>query len=70
MKPLRSAFIVLSILLMSIVSVETATFLNIPGFSGFFSKAEARMGRPVTPVSVAGAGRRTVRRCAAGVYNC
>ena len=36
----------------------------------FVSKAEARMGRPATPVSVAGVGRRTVRRCAAGVYSC
>ncbi len=34
------------------------------------SEAEARIGRPLTPVSVAGVGRRTVRRCAAGVYNC
>lgn len=33
-------------------------------------QAEARVGRPLTPVSVAGVGRRTVRRCAAGVYNC
>jgi len=32
--------------------------------------AEARVGRPLTPVSVAGTARRTVRRCAAGVYNC
>lgn len=37
---------------------------------GLFAPAEARLGRPATPVSVAGAGRRTVRRCAAGVYNC
>jgi hypothetical protein len=34
------------------------------------SPAEARVGRPLTPVSVAGVTRRTVRRCAAGVYNC
>jgi hypothetical protein len=32
--------------------------------------AEARIGRPLTPVSVAGVGRRTVRRCAVGVYYC
>jgi len=32
--------------------------------------AQARVGRPLTPVSVAGVGRRTVRRCAVGVYNC
>ncbi len=32
--------------------------------------AMARVGRPLTPVSVAGVARRTVRRCAVGVYNC
>jgi hypothetical protein len=31
--------------------------------------AEARVGRPLTPVSVAGVARRSARRCAAGVYN-
>lgn len=41
-----------------------------PGNHGFISAAEARVGRPLTPVSVAGVARRTVRRCAAGVYNC
>ena len=34
------------------------------------SVAEAVVGRPLTPVSVAGVARRTSRRCAAGVYNC
>lgn len=37
---------------------------------GFISTAEAIVGRPLTPVSGAGVARRTVRRCAAGVYNC
>ncbi|MBB3319554.1 MULTISPECIES: hypothetical protein [unclassified Rhizobium] len=32
--------------------------------------AEARVGRPLTPVSVAGVARRSARRCAAGVYYC
>lgn len=36
----------------------------------FVSTAEARVGRPLTPVSAAGVARRTVRRCAAGVYYC
>jgi hypothetical protein len=40
----------------------------LPG--SWTSTAEARIGRPATPVSVAGVGRRTVRRCAVGVYNC
>jgi hypothetical protein len=34
------------------------------------SSAEAVVGRPLTPVSVAGVARRTARRCAAGVYDC
>jgi hypothetical protein len=33
-------------------------------------RANAVVGRPLTPVSVAGVARRTTRRCAAGVYNC
>jgi hypothetical protein len=33
-------------------------------------EAQARIGRPLKPVSVAGVGRRTLRRCAVGVYNC
>ena len=43
---------------------------GIFGFPGFVTTAQARVGRPLTPVSVAGVARRTVRRCAAGVYNC
>jgi hypothetical protein len=34
------------------------------------STAQAIIGRPATPVSVAGVARRTTRRCAAGVYRC
>jgi len=44
--------------------------LSVPGISGYVATAEARVGRPLTPVSVAGAARRTTRRCATGVYNC
>lgn len=32
--------------------------------------ADARVGRPLTYFSVAGVARRTVRRCAVGVYHC
>lgn len=42
----------------------------IPGLPDLVSEAHAVVGRPLTPVSVAGVARRTVRRCAAGVYNC
>jgi hypothetical protein len=40
------------------------------GATAVLSNAEARVGRPLTPVSVAGVARRTVRRCAVGVYDC
>jgi hypothetical protein len=41
-----------------------------PASDGLFAAAQAVVGRPLTPVSVAGVARRTVRRCATGVYNC
>jgi hypothetical protein len=50
--------------------LEVGERFSIPGVDGFVSNAEARVGRPLTPVSVAGAARRTARRCAAGVYYC
>jgi hypothetical protein len=40
------------------------------GDATLVTEAEAVIGRPLTPVSVAGVARRTVRRCAVGVYNC
>lgn len=49
---------------------EMGERLSIPGASPLVPTAEARVGRPLTPVSVAGVARRTTRRCAAGVYNC
>jgi hypothetical protein len=49
---------------------EIGQQLSVPGAQHLVPPAEARVGRPLTPVSVAGVGRRTVRRCAAGVYNC
>jgi hypothetical protein len=44
--------------------------VSVPGIHGFVSTAEARVGRPLTPVSVAGVARRTARRCVTGVYYC
>jgi hypothetical protein len=48
-------------------SIELGQQVSIPGVYGLVSPAEARVGRPLTPVSVAGVARRTARRCAAGV---
>ena len=49
---------------------EIGEQFSVPGAQRLVPTAEARVGRPLTPVSVAGVGRRTVRRCAVGVYNC
>ena len=38
--------------------------------SGLVTQAQAIIGRPLTPMSYAGVARRTVRRCAVGVYYC
>jgi hypothetical protein len=50
--------------------LELGHEVGFPGMAGLVSPAEAVVGRPLTPVSVAGVARRTARRCAAGVYYC
>jgi len=49
---------------------EIGERISLPGAQRLVPTAEAIVGRPLTPVSVAGVARRTVRRCAVGVYNC
>ena len=56
--------------LVSVVGSEAANELSGTRSFSIVSPAEAVVGRPLTPVSVAGVARRTTRRCAAGVYNC
>jgi hypothetical protein len=51
-------------------AIETGASLVGTGQLGFGSPAHAIVGRPLTPVSVAGVTRRTVRRCAATVTVC
>ena len=66
----RTLKIVLLAGLVSLVDPEATINSAVPGSFSIVSVAEARVGRPLTPVSVAGVARRTTRRCAAGVYNC
>lgn len=56
--------------IVALCALEIGERLAIPGVSGIVAEAKAEIGRPLTPLSIAGAARRTVRRCAAGVYNC
>jgi hypothetical protein len=57
----------LSILMLGLLAMEVGERLSVPGVSGYVATAEARVGRPLTPVSVAGVARRSARRCAAGM---
>jgi len=66
----RTLKIVLLAGFVSIVGSEAANELAGADSLSIISPAEARVGRPLTPVSVAGVARRTARRCAAGVYYC
>jgi len=62
--------IAIAALTVGVTGLEIGEQLSIPGVYGPVSSAEAIVGRPLTPVSVAGVARRTVRRCAVGVYYC
>jgi len=70
MSNLRKLGIVLAAATVGIAGSEVAGELAGAGSFGLVSRAEARVGRPLTPVSVAGVARRTTRRCAVGVYDC
>ena len=60
----------LLIAVISVLCLEVGGQLIGSSEISFVSSAKAIVGRPLTPVSVAGVARRTVRRCAAGVYYC
>jgi hypothetical protein len=66
-KRLKILFVVAAVALFGIVAAEE---FSIPLMKEIVPAAEARIGRPLTPYSVAGVARRTVRRCAVGVYYC
>jgi hypothetical protein len=67
MRKFKTALFAAAFVLLGLGALEQMTST---GSYSVVSKAEARVGRPLTPVSGAGVARRTVRRCAAGVYNC
>ncbi|TBE54585.1 hypothetical protein [Rhizobium leguminosarum] len=70
MTSLQKIKILLLTIVVAMSGLELGERLAVPGMTGIFRPAEARVGRPLTPVSVAGVARRTVRRCAVGVYYC
>lgn len=48
--------------LLGLCALEAGEQLGVPGVSSLVSSAKAVVGRPLTPVSVAGVARRSVRR--------
>ena len=66
----RTLKIALLAAFIAVAGAESVNELTGTDAFGIISPAQARVGRPLTPVSVAGVARRTARRCAAGVYNC
>ena len=70
MKMLKRSGVMLIAGFIVIGGAELGERLSVPGVHSWIPAAEAVVGRPLTPVSIAGVGRRTVRRCAVGVYNC
>jgi len=70
MNILRSIGFLVLMGLVGLGSIEIVGRAAVPGFQGIIATAHAVVGRPLTPVSVAGVARRTARRCAVGVYHC
>lgn len=70
MSTIKHIALSLLIALIALFAMDIGEKLLTPGVTGITSTAQARVGRPLTPVSVAGVARRTTRRCAAGVYYC
>jgi hypothetical protein len=68
MTKLKRFVLSLSILMMGLLAMEVGEQFSVPGVSSYVATAQAVVGRPLTPVSVAGVARRSARRCAAGVY--
>ena len=54
--------VVLVAALIGVSCLQLGEKLSVPGVYGLVSSAEATVGRPLTPVSVAGVARRTARR--------
>lgn len=69
MKSAKIISLVVLAILLGTATIDTGTSAH-PFSISFVSKAEAVVGRPLTPVSYAGVARRTARRCANGTYNC
>lgn len=70
MNILKKTILALAVGIIAVGGLTLGEQLLSSGMPELVSSAQARVGRPLTPVSVAGVARRTARRCANGTYNC
>ncbi len=70
MTKLKTFGLSMGAVMLGLLAMEVGERLSVPGVNSYVGTAETVVGRPLTPVSVAGVARRTTRRCATGVYNC
>ena len=70
MNMLRRTGHLLLTLALGTAGLETSANLVSDGTLGFVNSAEARVNRATNTVRVGGFGTRTVRLCAADVYDC
>jgi len=57
---IRRALLLLVIVTLGVIGLGDR--ISIPAFAGLATRVKAEVGRPLTPVSVAGVARRTARR--------
>jgi len=62
MNPSKRFGIILALSIIVMGASEVGERLGLPGMQSMIPTAEAVVGRPLTPVSVAGVARRTARR--------
>jgi hypothetical protein len=52
----------LLLVIVTVGAIVLGDWISIPGLAGLATRVKAEVGRPLTPVSVAGVARRTSRR--------
>ena len=62
MSTTRTLRALLLLVIVTLGAIELGDRISIPVLSGLATRVKAEVGRPSTPVSVAGVARRTARR--------
>ena len=62
MSTTRTLRALLLLLIVTLGAIELGNRISIPVLAGLATRVKAEVGRPLTPVSVAGVARRSARR--------